>query len=132
MKHIGNLLGVIFVVFLTINILLVSGNNACIEISFEKLSNITTGGSPFDVQVIGNLTYVGDYYAGFSIFDVANASHPVLIDTFPLTLAHYFHVVGNFVYVACWNYGLRIINVTDPTNMTEVGSFDDVGATQKL
>ncbi|MHA1187649.1 MAG: LVIVD repeat-containing protein, partial [Candidatus Heimdallarchaeota archaeon] len=118
-------MGIILVIFLTINFVSASGNDLNLKINIEKLSSISTGGAPFDVQVIGNLAYLSDYYDGLSIFDVSNASDPVLLDTYTLNLAHYFHVVGDFAYVTCWNHGLRIINVSNPTNMTEVGSYND-------
>ncbi|MHA1188466.1 MAG: LVIVD repeat-containing protein [Candidatus Heimdallarchaeota archaeon] len=118
-------MGLILVVFLTINFVSASGNDLNLKINIEKLSTISTGGAPFDVQVIGNLAYLSDYYDGLSIFDVSNASDPVLLDTYPLNQAHYFHVVGDFAFVACWNYGVRIINISNPTNMSEVGSYND-------
>ncbi|MCK5182998.1 MAG: hypothetical protein KAQ95_01745, partial [Candidatus Heimdallarchaeota archaeon] len=114
---------ILFIFILNIIPVNCSTNDAII--SFEKLSEINTGNAPFDVQLSSNLAFVSDYYGGLSVFDVTNASEPILIDNLPLSLAHYFHVAEKFAYVACWNYGLKIVNITDPTNLTEVGSYND-------
>lgn len=124
-------IGVILFIFI-FNIIPVNSDTNDVIINFEKLSEIATGNAPFDVQLSGNLAFVSDYYGGLSVFDVSNASEPILLDNLPLPLAHYFHVVENFAFVACWDSGLKIINVTNPTNLTEVGSYNDgveVGST---
>src|SRR3972149_11080744 len=38
------------------------------------------------------------------------------------------HVVGDFAYVGVSNFGLRIIDISDPSNPTEVGSFASTNA----
>ncbi|HUT82658.1 MAG TPA: hypothetical protein VMZ29_15795 [Candidatus Bathyarchaeia archaeon] len=115
----------IFLFILVINIIPVNSATNEVIISFEKLSEINTGNTPFDVQLSGNLAFVSDYLGGLSAFDITNASEPILLDNLPLSLAHYFHVVDDFAFVPCWNNGLKIINISDPTNMTEVGSYND-------
>lgn len=131
MKHIRIKMGVVLFIFI-LNIIPVISSTNNVIISFEKLSEINTGNAPFDVQLSGNLALVSDYYGGLSVFDVSNASEPILLDNQPLSLAHYFHITEGYAFVACWNSGLRIVNFTDPTNLTEVGSYNDgveVGAT---
>ncbi|MCE7746707.1 MAG: hypothetical protein GPJ52_16390 [Candidatus Heimdallarchaeota archaeon] len=131
MKYIRMKIGVILFIFI-FNIIPVNSDTNDVIINFEKLSEIATGNAPFDVQLSANLAFVSDYYGGLSVFDVSNASEPILLDNLPLPLAHYFHVVENFAFVACWDSGLKIINVTNPTNLTEVGSYNDgveVGST---
>jgi hypothetical protein len=116
--------GIVLFIFI-LYIIPVNCNANNVTISFEKLSEITTGYAPFDVILSGNLALVSDYYGGLSVFDVSNASDPILLDNQPLSLAHYFHVAEGFAFVACWNFGLRIVNFTDPANLTEVGSYND-------
>jgi len=131
MKQVRFKMGIVLFIFI-LNIMPATSDTNDVIISFEKLSEITTGNAPFDVQHSGNLALVSDYYGGLSVFDVSNASEPLLLDNHPLSLAHYFHIDGEFAYVACWDSGLKIVNYTDPTNLTEVGSYNDgveVGAT---
>lgn len=131
MKLVRFKLVVVLFIFI-LNIIPVNCSTNDVIISFEKLSEINTGNAPFDVQLSGNLALVSDYHGGLSVFDVSNASEPMLIDNLPLSLAHYFHIAEEFAYVACWNYGLKIVNITDPANLTEVGSYNDgveVGST---
>ena len=124
MKLVRFKLIVVLFIFI-LNIIPVNCSTNDVIISFEKLSEINTGNAPFDIQLSGNLALVSDYHGGLSVFDVSNASEPMLIDNLPLSLAHYFHVVEEFAYVACWNFGLKIVNITDPANLTEVGSYND-------
>jgi len=124
-------MGVFLFIFI-INLIPANSTTNDVIISFEKFSESSTGNGLFDVQLSGNLALVSDYFGGLSVFDVSNASDPILLDNLPLSLAHYFHVVENLAFVACWNFGLKIVNFTDPTNLTEVGSYNDgveVGAT---
>ncbi|MHA1555331.1 MAG: LVIVD repeat-containing protein [Candidatus Heimdallarchaeota archaeon] len=103
----------------------VNGETVDVTISLEKLSAIDTGGAPFDVQLKSNIAFVSDYYDGLSAFDVSNESNPILLDNLPLSNAHYMHVVEDLAFVACWDSGLKIVNISDSTNLTVIGSFDD-------
>ncbi len=124
MKLVRFKMGLVLLIFI-LNIIPVNSSTNNVIISFEKLSEINTGNAPFDVQLSGNLVLVSDYYGGLSVFDVSNVSEPILLDNQPLSLAHYFHIAQGYAFVACWDSGLRIVNFTDPTNLTEVGSYND-------
>ncbi|NHJ48550.1 MAG: hypothetical protein FK733_12265 [Asgard group archaeon] len=118
-------LGFLFVILFFANFFLIEGNAEDPTVTFDYLSDIDTGGAPFDVLIEGNVAYVSDYWDGLSSYDISNASDPVLLDNYPLNLAHYFHIEGDYAYIACWNYGYYIVNISDPTNLTEVSNFDD-------
>ena len=102
-------MGVFLFIFI-INLIPANSITNDVIISFEKLSESSTGNGLFDVQLSGNLALVSDYFGGLSVFDVSNASDPILLDNLPLSLAHYFHVVEDLAFVACWNFGLKIVN----------------------
>lgn len=125
MRDVRFKLGFLLAILLIVNFLPVTGNAIEVTIDFEYLSDIATGGAPFDVQIKGDTAFVSDYNGGLSAFDISNASDPSLLDNLPLIRAHYFHVVGDFAFIACWDYGLQIINITDPTNLIAIGNYDD-------
>jgi choice-of-anchor B domain-containing protein len=62
-----------------------------------------------------------------TIWDMADLEDPLLVTQFmgstPAS-AHNLYVKGNLVYQANYRYGLHILDITDPENPVEVGSFD--------
>ncbi|WP_419935123.1 choice-of-anchor B family protein [Candidatus Palauibacter sp.] len=63
------------------------------------------------------------------IFDISDLDDPVLVkEHFGESTAsdHNMYVVGDLLYQSNYNSGLRILNVSDPENPTEVGFIDTV------
>ncbi|MEE9294948.1 MAG: choice-of-anchor B family protein [Phycisphaerae bacterium] len=61
------------------------------------------------------------------VIDVSDLSNPQFVTTFTSGLCsidHNLMVRGNFVFQANYTTGLRIFNVSDPTNAFEVGHYD--------
>lgn len=61
------------------------------------------------------------------VWDLDDLEDPVLAREFFGSLpasAHNLYVKGDFTYQANYNYGLHILDVSDPLNPTEVGMFD--------
>lgn len=61
------------------------------------------------------------------VWDLSNLEDPVLAEEFMGSMpasAHNLYVKGNLVYQANYRYGLHILDITDPLNPREVGSFD--------
>jgi choice-of-anchor B domain-containing protein len=61
------------------------------------------------------------------IWDVSDLEDPILAEEFMGSLpasAHNLYVNGNFAYQANYRYGLHILDVSDPLNPKEVGTFD--------
>jgi hypothetical protein len=71
----------------------------------------------------GNYAYIGNYFhSGFFSFDVTNKSAPVLLDSCyvawePQRIA----VRGQYAYVL--DRGLKVIDITNPQNPTQVGVY---------
>lgn len=63
------------------------------------------------------------------IFDLADLDDPILVKEFVGTRRatdHNLYVKGNRMYQANYNAGLRILDISDPTNPREVGFLDTV------
>ena len=61
------------------------------------------------------------------IWDLEELEDPVLAKEFKLSTKasdHNLYVRGNFLYQSNYQAGLRILDITDPTNPVEVGHFD--------
>ncbi len=124
MKNRGIKLGFILLIF-SIYLFPMNVQGATGTITLEKVSEIATGGTPFDVQLVNDCALVADYFGGLSVINISDASNPTEIDNLPLTLAHYFHIYNELAFVACWNYGLQIINISNLNNISVIGSYYD-------
>jgi len=85
----------------------------------------TAGGYTRTMYVLGNYAYLGGYYHMY-IIDISDPS--ALYEVGSYTNYDYIYindifVLGNYAYLAVGSQGLRIINVEDPTNPFEAGSF---------
>lgn len=60
------------------------------------------------------------------MWDISNLGNITMTDEIlgPSGLAHNTHIMGNFAYVSHYADGLRIIDVSDPFNLVEVGFYD--------
>ena len=65
------------------------------------------------------------------MYDISNLSSPVLTDEYlgPSGLAHNVHIRENFCYIAHYADGLRIVDISNPFNIFEVGFYDTNPAT---
>ncbi len=84
-------------------------------------------GIPHDVVVSGGYAYVAAQGA-VSIYNISTPANPVRVATVDTPgsaegVAKY----GDYLYVADWDAGLRIIKVTTPAAPEEVGAFDTAG-----
>ncbi len=60
------------------------------------------------------------------MWDISDLNNITLLDEIlaPGGLAHNAHIKGNFAYVSHYTDGLRIIDISDPANLVEVGFYD--------
>lgn len=61
------------------------------------------------------------------VWDVSDLDDPVLLAEYFATTTetdHNLYVLGNFMYQSNYGAGLRIIDISDPENLVEVGYFD--------
>ena len=88
-------------------------------------------GIVWDAVPIGNKVYlaVDGSPEVLQVFDVSNPAAPVKLGAFSIPPASCSQgardvkIVGNLAYLAAICSGLRIVNVSDPTAMVEVGSY---------
>ena len=89
------------------------------------------GGYAFEVFPYGGRLYVAaGRSGGLMIYDTATHSLLGSYDT-PGSAEGVF-VAGNYAYVADGLYGVRIIDVSDPSSPTEVGHYDSPGEAHKV
>ncbi len=60
------------------------------------------------------------------LWDIRDLSNISISDDYlgPNNFAHNAYIKGNHAYISHYASGLRIVDLSDPKNMNEVGSFD--------
>jgi hypothetical protein len=95
-------------------------------------SNVTLigkwpNGSCYTSFVVGNYAYIGNG-AAMDILDITNPSDPVRVgQVITPCIVMKIYVSGNYAYVANYEEGLRIIDVSTPSAPLEVGFFEGEG-----
>ena len=86
------------------------------------------GGPTYAVAVQGNYAHIGEGYS-LTILDISDPASPIVVGkTFPLPdIVQGVAIAGGYAYVADGDGGLRVINVSTPTNPVEVGFYDTPG-----
>ena len=98
------------------------------EVILTKLSEFRIGGIMFDIEVEGDIVYVGEYSRSLlHIIDISDPSAPFELGNFSVNLPHYFDVRDGIAYIAAWDQGLQIFNVSDPNNTIKLSEFKPSG-----
>jgi len=61
------------------------------------------------------------------MWDIQDFANPVLLDEYlssPSNLAHNTHIHGDYAYISHYGDGLRIVDISDPALLVEVGFYD--------
>ncbi len=60
------------------------------------------------------------------MWDISNLGNPTLVDEYlsGSRLAHNTHIQGDYAYISHYADGVRILDISDPSHMVEVGGFD--------
>ncbi|MBN2054754.1 hypothetical protein JW905_07520, partial [bacterium] len=92
----------------------------------QLVAQLTTPGLANGVHVAGEYLYIGDVY-GFHIADISDPTAPVIIGSFSSNDDGYqerVRVRGDYAYVAAYNAGLQVFDVSDRTRPRLAGAGD--------
>ena len=92
------------------------------EVGYYSLANLDMG-EVWYPTIVGNRAYIGYQRAGFIILDISNPASPEPLGSYPMSgaLVLASAVVSNIAHVVeetC----LRILDVTDPSNIAQIGT----------
>ncbi|MHA2424831.1 MAG: LVIVD repeat-containing protein [Candidatus Thorarchaeota archaeon] len=103
------------------------------DVQIDLISEIDTGGGAMSVHVQDDLAFVidsgGEVSYGLIIIDISDATQPEILGTFhdggrPFAI----ECVGDIVYIADQEVGLRIINISDTSNPTQIDGWSGSGS----
>lgn len=99
------------------------------DFNLVELGQIDTGGLAYEIQVIGDIAYIGDGFGGLLLVDVSDPENPQEISSLhggtgsPEDIC----IIDDLAFVADGADGLNIINISDSSSPVEIGSFNDGG-----
>lgn len=84
----------------------------------------------FSCQALGNRLYASGGMDGLKVLDVTNSASPRLLGEYRQGLSGYdvldeFDVRGSQVYIAHWNWGLEVLDVSNPTAIVRTDCYHD-------
>jgi len=118
--------------------LVVGGGYAYVLVSWEgiRIIDISEPANPAEIgffpangplcelQLVGDMIYLGEQYYGLKIVDVSNPSSPALVSCYDPDYQIYSVAVhGGFAHLASAP-GVRIVDVSNPSEPFEVGVYD--------
>jgi len=80
----------------------------------------------FYLEIINNFMYsVGGEAGCFHIYNIANIFNPILLGSFEEGIQLWdFSIFDEYLSIADFNYGVRILDISDPTNPYEINSYE--------
>ncbi len=91
-----------------------------------EVGSFQTPGIPEDVYAVGSTVYVADGNA-LRVYDVSDPGSAVELGSYSppggTWFIHHVAVQGDYVYITDASYGIRILDASDLSHMSEIGSF---------
>ena len=99
--------------------------NVTMIVTFEELSHVTSiGGITLQTKVIDDTLHVMNVASGLTTYDISDKTTPVLLDNYQDGgMAHHFFIEDNLFYLADHADGVEIYNISNPSNLSEVGQY---------
>ncbi|MBN2184647.1 MAG: T9SS type A sorting domain-containing protein [Candidatus Krumholzibacteriota bacterium] len=94
-------------------------------LSFAETGNLPINGIAKCVDVAGDVAYIGDYVECFRSINVTTPLAPTAIDSVALPDSLWdVAIAGNYAYIGCMDFGLQVVDISDPAAMAIAGSYD--------
>lgn len=105
------------------------------EITFVKLSQISTTGRSDYIEIVNDTCFVFDFVNGFYSYDISNPNNPVLLDRIFFTNnfdpnvkgGHDFVIDNHIAIVNFIHSGIKIIDISSPNNLIVLDEWDTGG-----
>ncbi|MEA1922299.1 MAG: hypothetical protein U9N63_06550 [Pseudomonadota bacterium] len=103
-------------------------NPAAPQLLSQRLNNRASG-----IWVEGNIACFIIGYDGFELLNISNPASPQLLGSLDFSApAEKAQIVGNKLYLADRDLGLRIFDITDPATPSQISSHELPGSTRNL
>ena len=128
------LFSILYFILIILNLVLIgcytSYANSNQSITLTEIGQYDFSGYTYTVKVINNIAYVscGDFW----ILNVSDPSNINVLAQYPMFRAHKFWIADKLAYVTDEFNGLKILNISDPTNPFIISTYNDGGTAVNL
>ncbi len=113
---------------LVIEFLLITNVAALVVLELEEIAEFDTGGDAVDVYVTNEVAFVNDMLSDSLLsVDVSAPTNPILMDEYSVQGPHELTIDNDMAFIGSWADGLEIVDISDPENMVNIGSYYDGG-----
>lgn len=115
----------LFLIASYITIFEISATSSSAKVSFEEIAHITiTDGIVLDCEVNLDTLFIMTVAQGLITCNVSDVQHPEQLASAQETCyAHHFDIQGNRYYLADNAFGVKIFDITNPSNLVKLGQY---------
>lgn len=96
------------------------------------IGTLDTPDRALDIEISGSTAFIADYNTGLVIADISNPALPVLVNTMDTGVPVNLSLSGNFVHIADYFAGHKIIDASDIIALVDAGGLSAPGVFTKL
>ena len=94
------------------------------DISLDKIGEFETGALYYHIDVKEDIVYFTEYDTKrFCSLDVRDPTKPISQANYSVTDGHDFEIKENIAYLSTWEYGIEIVDISDPSNPTKISEY---------
>ncbi|MFX0050795.1 MAG: LVIVD repeat-containing protein [Candidatus Hermodarchaeota archaeon] len=101
------------------------------EFVLKEIGHIPIEGCANDIHAVGNIVYLLDFTEGFLIYDISELANPTLLVSYVgynnidpnVKSGKTFFIRGDHAVVGFMGAGLKIFDISDPTDLEPVGEY---------
>jgi len=98
----------------------------------KGLGELYVLGQGYGIHLAGDHLYIAGPNNGLSSVDISNLAEPKLAGVLEIPNARAVRVVGNLAYVPAWTWGVKIVDVSDPSQMVVLATYDTPGQARSI
>ena len=102
---------------------------ALITFKITEVNEISSGSNICDLEILGDVLFSLDMQSGLETYDISEPSYPkflgTCVDSYSYGHAVILDGTRNLAYVADYEDGLEIVNITDPSELLIISSYWD-------
>ncbi|NPD90180.1 MAG: hypothetical protein HGN29_15825 [Asgard group archaeon] len=106
------------------NLLVNSASADYQDITITKIGEFTTGALYYHVDVKDEIVYFTEYDTKrFCSLDVQDPTRPISLANYSVTDGHDFEIQEDIAYLSTWEYGMEIVDISNPSNPTKISEY---------
>lgn len=104
--------------------LIVNSSSNYQDISLAKIGEFATGALYYHIDINDDVAYFTEFDTKrFCSLDVQDPTNPISLANYSVTDGHDFEIKENVAYLSTWEYGIEVVDISNPSNPTKIGEY---------